>query len=97
MDKIIEIFGEFKDFIVKEFLWLFISTLVAVILAMLSVWLMNEFSFSLVNRIEWQGIDERSVQVFLLLFWLIVIYLVRLVRGAILYLILPKEEETEEE
>ena len=97
MEKIIEIYGEFKDFIVKEFLAFFLSTLGAGLLTLFSLWLMQEFSFSLVERIEWQGIDDRSLQVFLLIAWLAIIYLVRLVYNAILYITLPKEEEPDEE
>jgi hypothetical protein len=97
MEVITAFWESFKSFIIREFLWFFLSLFLAILLTMASLWLMNEFSFSLNERIQWQGIEKNSVFLFVAISWFITIYLIRLVRGAILYMILPKEEEPVEE
>lgn len=97
MEIIAEFLTNLKIFIVKEFLWFLVSLFIAMLFTLTSFWLMNEFLFSLVERLEWQGIEENTIYLILMVTWFVIIYLVRLVRGAIVFLTLPKEEETEEE
>lgn len=97
MDAIIELWTNFKTFIIREFLWFFLSLFIAMLLTLMSFWLMNEFSISLVDRLEWQGMEKNSIYLILMTAWFVITYLVRLVRGAIVFLTLPKEEESEEE
>ena len=97
MEAIVELWTNFKTFIIREFLWFFLSLFIAMLLTLISVWGMNEFSISLVDRLEWQGMDNNSIYLILMTTWFVIIYLIRLVRGAIVFLTLPKEEEPEEE
>lgn len=97
MDAIIELWTNLKSFIIREFLWFFLSLFIAMLLTLLSFWLMHEFSFSLVDRLEWQGMEKNSIYLLLMASWFVIVYLVRLVRGAILFLMLPKEVEPSEE
>lgn len=91
MDKILELFENFKAFIIKEFLWFFLSLFIAMLLTLTSLWLLNEFSIALINRLEWQGMEHNSIYLALITAWFVIIYLIRCIRGAILFLLLPKE------
>lgn len=97
MEKALEFLGDLKTFIIKEFLWFFITLFIAVLLTLLNLWLFNEFSIALIERLEWQGMENNSLYLVLVSFWFGFIYLVRAVRGAILFLTLPQEEEKEED
>ena len=97
METIVELWANFKSFIIREFLWFFITLFIALLLTLTSFWLMNEFSFSLVERIEWQGMENNMIYLVFMASWFVFVYLVRLIRGAILFLLLPKEEESIEE
>ncbi len=97
MEKIFEFLDYLKGFIVKEFLWFFASLFIAMLLSLLSIWSFNEFSISLINRLEWQEIEDNSIYLVLIISWFVLIYLIRLIRNAILFLTLPKEEEKIEE
>ncbi|GAA3625624.1 hypothetical protein [Flavivirga jejuensis] len=97
MEKLLEFFDSFKAFIIKEFLWFFASLFIAILFTLLSFLILEEFSINLSERIEWQGMENNSVYLVLFIFWFVFIYLVRLIRGAILFLTIPKEEEKEED
>ncbi len=97
MDKVLELFQNFKAFIIREFLWFFLSIFIAMMLTIISLWLLNEFSISLINRLEWQQMDANSIYLIIMISWFTVIYLIRLVHGAILYLTIPTPEVAEEE
>ncbi|MEM6684461.1 MAG: hypothetical protein AAF617_01600 [Bacteroidota bacterium] len=96
MEAIAALWDGFKTFIIREFLWFFLTLFLAMLLTLTSLWLLNEFSISLRERLDWQGVEDNSLYLILMATWFVIIYLIRLVRGAILFLVLPKTQETDE-